>query len=584
MSYFYSGSLEDAVQSSLKMLGRFSRRVPYLRSIAIVRMTEFLEHAPDTDLYSQGKKPQELRFELLHSTLVALFLTEDFARLRSGVQSLRAAYSRGLEFGTNRLDEWFDARRSLSGAWINGGVLSFDADGLDGLVERIWVHLFRVSASVACLSLMARPSSAFQQQLHEILGRTNEPAQRLLPYRSGSGKLAWRIAMLDSATRRREDCDRLLSAMRRAVAREVGRHIDAGWASGGSLPSIETFGHWSSEEALNTVDREFWRSVRLDRRDPFNYFRDDGISLFSRAGDDDGPGPIQHRLLVSIPTLLKGKDIRGYGNEDSAVEMTLFDRVGRLAIPVVFLEHTRRMEDTAGRMRAELAPQLSRATGLGRLPLRWSRAFFHVQELNRLEFDRNRVQAEIDWSAMDAMTHYDLRPFVRKPWGKDGREARLVDDLGEALTHRWQHLEKQITVLTEAFRSRLDYGLQQVLAWLTVMTVILAIPEALRAKVIGRLIEMVQSIPYVLGSQAARIWIISQFASASAHRTGFVESNTVRTLILTIFRNEALQSGSDFRDPCSLEAAEQSEGFFGVTQRFQSLAASGVNPCKDSRR
>jgi hypothetical protein len=282
------------------------------------------------------------------------------------------------------------------------------------------------------------------------------------------------------------------------LARLLQRHVNAGWATGGLLPAIEIFGHWNTDEELSGAGHGFWSAVSMQREHYRNYSREDGIVLF--ADDvrfEQRPYP-RHFLLVNVPKLLEEKDLAGYADESTAISVTLFDRIGHLAVVVALHEHTRRMEDATGRMRADLAPQLSRA-GFGTL-LRWPRAFYHVQELNRLEFDKNRIEAEIEWSEINAITGHELRHFTRQGFGKEGERARLVDDLAYGFERRWSHVAKQIAVLREAFRSRLDYGLQQVMTWLTVVGLLLAVPEAFRTKLVEHVLELFRSAVFLLRS------------------------------------------------------------------------------------
>lgn len=491
--------LEPFEQKAALWLGRLARKLPYFRSRPFARMSEVLEHRPEPGLYGQGSKPEALRFCLLEFTVVSLFLTEDMRRLRDGVRSLKASHTNSFEiFGPDRMDPWFDAHRAAGPGWVNCGVLSFAGDGLGELVSSVWLHLYRVSPSIACLGATARPSANFAKRLNSILVDDYEPRERLRLARSDSGRRKWYGEIWRPSDLRRRALDDLMMEVNEHLTRLVRRHVNAGWSAGGLLPAVEVFGHWSTEEELDGLSRDFWGSVGMRREDPFNYFREDGILLFAEELRTEPRPYSRHLLLVNVPKLLEGKDLAGYPDEDTAISMTLFDRVGHLPVTIALHEHTKRIEDAAGRMRAQLAPQLSRSSGFGRPHLRRPRAFFHVQELNRLEFERTRVEAEVDWSAINTITRYELRHFTRKGFGDEGERVRFVDDLTHGFERRWNHVAKQITVLREAYRSRLDYRLQQVMTWLTVVGVVLAIPEALRVKVAAWIFDLFRSVIHLV--------------------------------------------------------------------------------------
>jgi hypothetical protein len=190
------------------------------------------------------------------------------------------------------------------------------------------------------------------------------------------------------------------------------------------------------------------------------------------------------RAIMHMPTLLARHKF--YSDENNAILYGLREHLRSLPLFIGLDALLTDLERRLTNIRKAITPDL-RYGGVGVYGrLRWLGAFARIRAVNSLDFEVSRLRAEAPWDNLRFLAEGELGSLVRGH-NTDFQGDTLLEDCQRELQARIGHLHDQLAVIRDAFRTHVDYGLQRVGIALTLVGLLLAIPEAWRAKLITKL-------------------------------------------------------------------------------------------------
>jgi len=265
--------------------------------------------------------------------------------------------------------------------------------------------------------------------------------------------------------------DALLADANESLTTFLRKHIRVEGTTGPRLPGVVVFAHRRASEELGKDEAlSFFRDA-VSVEEALGAYRSNGVTLLVPRFSWAATRVSSQRVAVSIPELLDSRNTEGYATEEDAVELGLRDSIGSLAVVVALQDFIAKLEAYVVALRQALTPQLGGRERTLRRSFAW--AFSDMDQLNRLAFETSRVESEIDWALLDSMTLQHLSQFWTPADGFTNVH-RFIDSRSSEFRFRWGHLMKQVGVLREAFRNRLDYRLQRIVFMLTCVGVLLA--------------------------------------------------------------------------------------------------------------
>jgi len=316
------GVAKHAERLLIRLL-RVARAIPLLRSLRAVRSVEFLDYPPDRAERFQGAKPPDLRFELLSLSVVSLAFIEEFEGLAAGIRAMHALYrddSRS-PFGGPHIDDILNPEGGIGTSWANCGVLLLPDGEVKGLLSRAALEVYRVSPSIACLSITAVPSDALKQRLEDILTRKFTEEGQLAFTRTGRfGVRLYGLTWMPHQLRAHA-VDALLADANESLTTFLRKHIRVEGTTGPRLPGVVVFAHRRASEELGKDEAlSFFRDA-VSVEEALGAYRSNGVTLLVPRFSWAATRVSSQRVAVSIPELLDSRNTEGYATEEDAVEL-----------------------------------------------------------------------------------------------------------------------------------------------------------------------------------------------------------------------------------------------------------------------
>lgn len=420
--------------------------------------------------YQETALPEGASVSLLQTIFIDLYFTEDFDRLRRGLETIRQKYrlpNSAFFLWQRELDDWFAGVISGTAGWMSVGDIVLPHGSAH-------IKMHALGPSGVCVTVAVLPDQAFSERLQRLLS-SNAKSDRF-PTCTSILRQRWMSTGTNATDIRQQEVEALLLELNWDVVKLLRRHVNAGWAMSGALPSLDVFVLESGTQ--EEFDRNgFWDALEMPPRADLPYSRD-GVILF-RRGFRRGRKPLTHhrRVLVESGRFLSDADLKSYGTKQNALAILLDYTLQPYCLLVALLRHVRLLNDRAAKLRSELAPVLATRKKLGRW-FRLKRALRRAEELAFLRYERKRLETEAGASDLVRLTGGYLKGFSREKLS-DADEGDLITNYSWQVQRQLKALGDQLDLLREVYHDRLSFGMQGASRLVAIAALLVAITGVL---------------------------------------------------------------------------------------------------------
>ncbi|MFC1672417.1 hypothetical protein ACFL01_04710 [Planctomycetota bacterium] len=428
------------------------------------------------------KRPADVTIQPALSAYYDVFFTEDFDMVERGLASLlneATSPLHSLPFRGGGLASIFEGSRGnpTGTSWHNIGHLCFEKYPAEIRTFRaLDVELLRLSPSCIALFISSFPTDAFRQRFLRIINKDVD--RKRVIHLTKLFPLKLLLEDLMPLAMRRRELEELFLEMNQELVSVLREHIHRGWSSHGPLPSVEVF----SCEAMGTAfhDREqgsqFWRSLGLEYLEGFHYSDSSGLFLVPPRSIAKDAISSPHRCVVDVKSYLSDEKLRFIGDHEHALHYHVVETLRGLVPMLALREHAICACESLSDLRERISPSLAASRWfLRKIQILWHlfRVPFRLSEL-RFKCERMKGCSESDFSSVSNAGK--LRRTTRR-WSDDGLFA---DDLRFQVDHLWAHLDKQLSILHDAYRELWNFCIQWILVVLGVAALVMAGAQILK--------------------------------------------------------------------------------------------------------
>ncbi|MBU0509935.1 hypothetical protein KKH27_14020 [bacterium] len=441
-------------------------------------------------------KPADVTFESFAVAYCDMIPVEHFGRLEDGIVRLQRRYkSQPSEiYPGERCRKFFTTFRTATGggAWLNAGLFDFhDGKSPPRYLKSAHIYLHQMSPSFICLQAFVFPTDAFRQEFLRLIS-SHIHHMRVIPVlRFLRGRMA-SSGQLPSVLRQ-EQIEHLYLLLNREFVRLLRKHVHAGWAQQGPLPSVELF--FSNTDVADDKQHdqsEFWRSLTLSAPGDYIYRSGDSIRVAPPAWADKPRLVEPYRLIIDRDRYVTEHKYEGdadyfkYSLAHDLMMSLLPEIVSHLAVVCM----TSRLAERTARLRERLPIGLRAPRLVSLVPSFLRSVSAGVLWLNELSFEHDRFSGEV---VRDYLREKNKSSLIRKvTFGKEPRDVTLGADCRACVEHLSKYLDSQISMLKGCLQDLWSYQIQILLLGIAllalVFTALQLLPDATKTRLWNRII------------------------------------------------------------------------------------------------
>jgi hypothetical protein len=440
-------------------------------------------------------KPADVTFEPFAIAYFDLIPAEHFAHLEDGIVRLQKRYiSQPSEiYPGERCRKFFTTFRTATGggAWLNAGHFDFHYDKSPPLyLKSAYISLHQMSPSFICLQAFVFPTDAFRQEFLRLIS-AHIPCTRVIHVlRFLRGRMA--SSSPPPSVLRQEQIEHLYLLLNREFVRLLRKHVHAGWAQQGPLPSVELF--FSNIDVADDKPQdqsEFWRSLTLSAPGDYIYRSGDSIRVVPPAWADKQSLVKPHRLIIDRDRYITEHKYEGTADYFKYflahdLEMSLLPEI---VSHLVVVDMTSRLAERTARLRERLPIGLRAPRLISLVPSFLRSVSAGLLWLNELSFEHDRFSGEV---VRDYLKEKNKSSLIRNvTFGKEPRNVTLGADCRACVEHLSKYLDSQISMIKGCLQDLWNYQIQVLLLGIAflalVFTALQLLPDATKTRLWNRI-------------------------------------------------------------------------------------------------
>lgn len=412
--------------------------------------------------------PPGLSLEPELLSFIDVYFPEDVASLKTGIHALRAKYGGG--FGMqDQIEDFFRQRSGMR--WSNLATLFPAAKGSTSFIDSIHLGGHGLSPSVRTIAYHVIPSKHFLERFRLVLQRTYPRQSRLQRLRGK--RTSWVNHLNNAPQERAMDLESLFLEINRQVVQLLRTYLGVGLAMHGPLPTVEVFVQSTSPTYVDDKSHApFWDSLEIPHGDHYGY-RTDGVAVHTREFPFHKRYYERNRIIINEAVFVPAPERDSYLKDEGVrTKLALTDWHRQLTTMTGLKHYVDLHRNAIEHLSLRTSPRL-RNRGLPGAHL-FERSFRVAEEINVLTFEQDRFDAEMMDEPLIRIAQYGLDELTLQD-NLRKKKYDLGQVLRNSLTRQWKACKHQLQFVRNAYRERLNTTLQWASAWISGITVLLAI-------------------------------------------------------------------------------------------------------------